>query len=76
MSSDEIIAELLRLSAVELAQIQAKLKELVDGTPATTQTQVAAAHPAVGMWRNRTYLPSDSVKASRLLRERMMQRVE
>jgi len=69
MSTEEIIAELPRLSAVELARVQAKLKELVDATP-------AAAHPALGMWKDRTDLPDDSVEASKMLRERMMRRTD
>jgi hypothetical protein len=76
MSSDEIIAELPRLSPLELARVQAKLKELVDRTPASTHNQSAPAHPALGMWKDRTDLPDDSVEASKLLRERMMRRTD
>ena len=76
MSTEEIIAELPRLSAVELARVQAKLKELVDATPATAPTQPAAAHPALGMWKDRTDLPDDTVEASKMLRERMMRRTD
>lgn len=74
MSSDEIIAELPRLSAVELARVQAKLKELVDATPATAQTNRPLPHPALGMWKDRTDLPDDPVEACKLLRERMTRR--
>ncbi len=76
MSTEEIIAELPRLSAAELARVQAKLKELVDASPATPQTQPAAAHPALGIWKDRTDLPDDAVEASKILRERMMRRTD
>ncbi len=69
MSTAEIIAELPRLSAAELAAVQAKLRELVAPTVAGTQV---AAHPALGIWKDRTDLPQDSTEASKLLRERMM----
>jgi hypothetical protein len=75
MSTAEIIAELPRLSAAELAQVQAKLKELVEPTRAS-QAQSIAAHPALGIWKDRTDLPDDSVEASNLLRERMMRRTD
>ena len=76
MSTAEIIAELPRLSPVELAKVQARLKELVESTPAGAQTSPIAAHPALGIWKDRTDLPDDSVEASKQLRERMMRRTE
>jgi hypothetical protein len=76
MSSAEIIAELTRLSPAELAQVQAKLKELVDATPGIVQNQPITSHPALGMWKDRVDLPADSVEASRLLRERMLRRTD
>lgn len=76
MSSDEIIAELPRLTATELARIQAKLRELVNATPATEPAQPIVSHPALGMWKDRTDLPGDSVEASKTLRERMMRRTD
>jgi hypothetical protein len=64
MSTAEIIAELPHLSAEELARIQAKINELVE----------PARHPALGIWKDRTDLPDNSIEASSLLRERMMRR--
>lgn len=52
---------------------------VVDVTPAKTiavSDILAASHPALGMWKDRTDLPEDSLKASRTLRERMMRRTE
>jgi hypothetical protein len=46
MSTAEIIAELPRLSAVELAQVEAKLRELIESPRATAQTMTSAAKPA------------------------------
>jgi hypothetical protein len=74
MSTAEIIAELPRLSPVELAQVQAKVKELVDSHPVAAPMKPIAAHPALGIWKDRTDLPDDSALASKLLRERMMHR--
>lgn len=75
MSTAEIIAELPRLSSADLAQIAKKLKELA--APARTLTPgPVSEHPALGIWKNRTDLPEDSVEASRLLRERMMRRTD
>ncbi|HEY8666737.1 MAG TPA: hypothetical protein VIL86_08740 [Tepidisphaeraceae bacterium] len=76
MSTAEIIAELPRLSSAELAKVQARLKELVESTPAGAQAQPIAGHPALGIWRDRTDLPEDSVEASNLLRERMTRRTD
>jgi hypothetical protein len=45
MSTAEIIAQLPRLSSEELAQVQAKLTELVEPTRATTQPKPTAARP-------------------------------
>jgi hypothetical protein len=33
-----------------------------------------AAHPAVGIWKDRTDLPDDPVEASRVLRQKLMRR--
>src|SRR5262245_25514634 len=75
MSTAEIIAELPRLTPEELAQVESKLKELVK--PATTAPAGSVVtHPALGMWKNRTDLPTDPVEASRSLRERMMRRAD
>lgn len=76
MSTAEIIAELPRLSPAELAQVQAKVRELVQPTrpPISTGAAVgpAAVHPALGIWKDRADLPQDPAMASRLLREQMM----
>jgi hypothetical protein len=72
MSTAEIIAELRKLSPEELAQVQAKLKEIVGSAPLTATAQPIANHPALGTWKNRTDLPDDAIEASRFLRERMM----
>jgi hypothetical protein len=74
MSTAEIIAELPRLSSAELAQVQARLMELVEPARRDTQSKPVAAHPALGIWKDRTDIPDDSVEASNLLRERMMRR--
>jgi hypothetical protein len=76
MSTAEIIAELPRLSSRELAEVQAKLRELVESIPAVASSKPIVDHPAVGIWKDRTDLPDDSVQASNLLRERMMQRTD
>jgi hypothetical protein len=75
MSTAEIIAELPRLSSAELAQVEARLKELVRSTR-ETQISSIAAHPALGIWKDRTDLPDDSAAASKQLRERMMRRTD
>jgi hypothetical protein len=36
--------------------------------------QNPANHPAIGLWKDRTDLPSDAVAASNLLRARLMHR--
>jgi hypothetical protein len=72
MSAAEIIAELRRLSSTELAEVQAKLKELVEPARADAKVNPIATHPALGIWKNRIDLPQDPVEASKLLRERMM----
>ena len=46
MSTADIIAELPRLSSAELAQVEAKLRELIEPTRATAQSKTSAAHPA------------------------------
>ncbi len=76
MSTAEIIAEWPRLSSAELAQVQAKLSELVEPTHDGGQTEPVAVHPALGIWRDRIDLPDDSIEASNVLRERMMRRVD
>jgi hypothetical protein len=75
MSTAEIIAELPRLSASELAQVEAKLKELAKSSR-TLQTSPIAAHPALGIWKDRADLPDDSIEASKQLRARMMRRTD
>jgi hypothetical protein len=75
MSTAEIIAELPRLSSAELAQVHAKLKELIEPNRGS-QVQPIATHPALGIWKDRTDLPDDSVEASKQLRERMMRRTD
>ena len=32
------------------------------------------AHPAIGIWKDRTDLPADPVEASKVLRQRLMRR--
>jgi hypothetical protein len=76
MSTDEIIAELPRLSSGDLAKVQAKLKELVSSASLHTAVTPITGHPALGIWKDRADLPDDSVEASRLLRERMMRRTD
>ena len=44
MSTAEIIAELPRLSAAELAQVEAKLRELIESTRAAAQSKTSAAN--------------------------------
>lgn len=72
MSAAEIIAELPRLSAAELAAVEAKLRELVK--PAENVPSGIATHPALGIWKDRTDLPDDAVAASKVLREHLMGR--
>jgi hypothetical protein len=74
MSTAEILAELARLSPDELAQVQSKLRELVEPARDGIPIKPAAVHPALGIWKDRTDLPDDSIEASNLLRERMMRR--
>jgi hypothetical protein len=76
MSTAEIIAELPRLSSAELALVQAKIRELVEPARAEAQKKQAAAHPALGIWKDRKDLPDDSIEASNVLRERMMRRTD
>jgi hypothetical protein len=52
---------------------------VVEVTPVDVAAQARgglADHPAVGMWKDRTDLPADAVEASKLLRERLMRRVD
>lgn len=76
MSTAEIIAELRRLSSAELAEVQAKVKELVEPARSGGPLRPIAGHPAIGMWKNRADLPDDPVQASKVLRERLMRRVD
>jgi hypothetical protein len=49
----------------------------VEVTPVTrsaTQPTDLADHPAIGIWKDRTDLPEDSVEASKVLRQRLMRR--
>jgi hypothetical protein len=72
MSTAEMIAELPRLSAAELAQVQAKLTELAAPARDTSQPNPIATHPALGIWKDRSDLPenSDSVRRNMRLRRR------
>ena len=45
MSTAEIIAELPHLSSAELAQVEAKLRELIEPARASAQTK-SIAHPS------------------------------
>lgn len=45
MGAAEIIAELPRLSSAELAQVEAKLRELIGPTRANARTGSTATHP-------------------------------
>jgi hypothetical protein len=79
MTIDEIIAELPRLSRAELAEVQAKVRELAEAAPAEVPPPPAdpiATHPALGIWRDRTDLPADPAEASGVLRERMMRHAD
>ena len=76
MSTAEIIAELRRLSSAELAEVQAKVRELVESAHTGGQLKPIAGHPALGMWKDRTDLPDDPTQASKVLRERLMRRVD
>jgi hypothetical protein len=77
MSAAEIIAELPRLNRAELAAVQAKVRELAAQPPSgVTPGGPVAAHPALGIWKDRTDLPTDPVEASRALRDRMMRRAD
>lgn len=68
MSAAQILAELPQLSRDELAAVRAKLDQLAAGEA----NAGIAAHPAIGLWRDRVDLPSDSIDASRTLRQRLM----
>jgi len=76
MSTSEIIAELRRLSPAELAEVGAKVTELFKPARNDAQAKPIIAHPALGIWKNRTDLPQDSVEASKSLRERMLLRID
>jgi hypothetical protein len=45
MSTAEILAELPRLSPAELAQVDAKLRELIEQARASNPTQPTSNHP-------------------------------
>ena len=47
MSAAEIIAELPRLSSAELAQVEAKLRELIGPTRASARTNSTATRPRI-----------------------------
>lgn len=52
---------------------------VVDVSPvpkATARAVVSPTHPAIGIWKDRTDLPADPVEASKLLRQRLMRRVD
>jgi hypothetical protein len=40
------------------------------------KTTSPAAHPAIGIWKDRTDLPADAIEASKVLRQRLMRRVD
>lgn len=73
MSSAEIIAELARLTPTELSEVHAKVEELARGERSVAVSMIGR-HPALGIWKNRSDLPEDSLEASQMLRSRMMQR--
>jgi hypothetical protein len=52
------------------------LVDVIPAVDASAPTGPVSAHPALGIWKDRTDLPEDSVEASRALRERMMRRVD
>jgi len=76
MSAAEIIAELSHLSSAELFQVQAKLRELVEQAGDRAQPKPGIGDPALGIRKDRTDLPDDSVEVSHMLREGMMRRSE
>ncbi len=52
---------------------------VVEVTPVRTAAVAPATladHPAIGIWKDRTDLPEDSVEASKILRERMIRRAD
>ncbi len=70
MTTADILAELPRLTAAELARVQAAIADLTAGVPLPP----IAGHPALGIWRDRADLPVDPNAASALLGRRMMNR--
>jgi hypothetical protein len=50
--------------------------DVIPATESSTAPESPAVHPAVGVWKDRTDLPDDSVEASKVLRERLMRRVD
>ncbi len=69
MSTAEIIAELPRLNADELLRVQDKLRELANAPRET----VPPPHPALGIWKDRTDLPTDPADAADYVAKAMMQ---
>lgn len=58
-----------------------KLQEgtVVEVTPLTavaSKPANPAAHSAIGIWKNRTDLPTDPVEASKILRQQLMRRTD
>lgn len=76
MSAAEIISELPRLSPSELAEVQAKVGELLSPAVVGPKGVPIASHPALRIWKDRTDLPDDPVETSALLRDRMMRRTD
>ena len=74
MSTAEILAELPRLSPDDLAKVRATLDALTTARPSSPAR--LAEHPAIGLWRDRTDLPLESVAASERLRNRLMGRTD
>ena len=42
----------------------------------STGAQGPAAHPAIGIWKDRQDLPADPVEASKALRQKLMRRLD
>lgn len=52
---------------------------IVDVTPVGEPAPEAAGlagHPAFGIWKDRTDLPDDALKASKVLRQKLMRRAD
>jgi hypothetical protein len=50
--------------------------EVTPVAPPPRSTGTLAGHPALGMWKDRTDLPEDSVAASKILRQELMRRAD